>query len=399
MTTCAPNERWIFTKITVSLSAVNWGRAPFVPRMRGQKGTSMRKTRAAWTFGAAFAAVMTVGQSASAQMPGALDECLELAGEPTAEAPVSRDAGSAFFSAMAKARPHCEAALIGPEQDGRVLFHMAVIMQREGFHTYALRAFNMAASTGIAPAYTKVGDYYNFGIGGIRENHRRAVENYQKAAETGDAPAKATLAIMHQIGRGVPQDFDKMFSLLEETAADGYHFSQLRLAELYMSPDAVSPALARQLDLPDPLKATEFYELAAAQGNSVARAELDKAADGEGLFNDPAVRLKLINRGVEQGEPSAINTLGFMHERGDGVDYYPQLAAQLYIQALEAGLPVQELRGLENGRFVRWDNETALEFQVILQNRGLYLGFLDAVVGPGTMGAAAQVAQQAAQAQ
>lgn len=83
----------------------------------------MRKTRAAWTFGAAFAAVMTVGQSASAQMPGALDECLELAGEPTAEAPVSRDAGSAFFSAMAKARPHCEAALIGPEQDGRVLFH------------------------------------------------------------------------------------------------------------------------------------------------------------------------------------------------------------------------------------------------------------------------------------
>ncbi|MEL6991032.1 MAG: hypothetical protein AAGL92_05590, partial [Pseudomonadota bacterium] len=163
--------------------------------------------------------------------------------------------------------------------------------------------------------------------------------------------------------------------------------------------DAVSPTLARQLDLPDPLKATEFYELAAAQGNSVARAELDKAADGEGLFNDPAVRLKLINRGVEQGEPSAINTLGFMHERGDGVDYNPQLAAQLYIQALEAGLPVQELRGLENGRFVRWDNETALEFQVILQNRGLYLGFLDAVVGPGTMGAAAQVAQQAAQAQ
>ena len=346
-------------------------------------------------YGVACAAMMSMGQSAQAQMPGALEECLKLAGTPTAEAPVSRDAGSATFSALAKARPHCEAALIGPEQDPQVLFHMAVIMQREGFHTYALRAFNMAASAGVTPAYTKVGDYYNFGIGGIRENHRRAVENYAKAAEAGDLPAKATLAIMHQIGRGVPQDFDKMFALLEETADAGYHFSQLRLAELYMSPDAVSPALAEKLDLPDPVKATEFYELAAAQGNSTARTELDKFADGEGLFDDPAVRLKLINRGVEKGEASAINTLGFMHERGDGVEYDPQRAAQLYIQALEAGLPIQEMRGLVNGRFARWDRETALEFQVILQNRGLYLGFLDAVVGPGTMAAAAQVAQQA----
>lgn len=349
--------------------------------------------------GAGFTVAMTVTGGASAQMPGALEECLKLAGEPTAEAPVSRDAGSATFSSLAKARPHCEAALIGPEQDGRVLFHMAVIMQREGFHTYALRAFNMAASNGVTAAYTKVGDYYNFGIGGIRENHRRAVENYMKAAEAGDLPAKATLAIMHQIGRGVPQDFDTMFALLEETADAGYHFSQLRLAELYMSPDAVSPALAQKLDLPDPVKATEFYELAAAQGNSTAQAELEKFADGEGLFDDPAVRLKLINRGVERGEAAAINTLGFMHERGDGVEYDPKRAANLYIRALEAGLPVQDIRGLVNGRFTRWDQETALEFQVILQNRGLYLGFLDAVVGPGTMAAAAQVAQQAQQAE
>ncbi|MEM8538360.1 MAG: hypothetical protein AAGF56_10935, partial [Pseudomonadota bacterium] len=71
-------------------------------------------------IGAAGLAVsVTVAGTASAQMPGALEECLKLAGEPTAEAPVSRDAGSATFSALAKARPHCEAALIGPEQDAR----------------------------------------------------------------------------------------------------------------------------------------------------------------------------------------------------------------------------------------------------------------------------------------
>ncbi len=350
-------------------------------------------TRSA-TLGLVCAGTMMLGQGALAQMPGALEECRKLAGEPTAEAPVSRDAASAYFSALAKARAHCEAALITPEQDGEVLFHMAAIMQREGFHQYALRAFNMAASKGVIPAYTKVGDYYNFGIGGIRENHKLAVQNYTTASEAGDLPAKATLAIMHQIGRGVPQDFDKMLSLLKESADGGYHFSQLRLAELYMSPESVPEVLATKLDLPDPLKATEFYELAAAQGNTTARAELDKAADGEGLFNDPAVRLKLIKRGVERGEAAAINALGFMHERGDGVEYDPKRAAELYIEALETGdLPIQEMRGTVDGRFVRWDQETALEFQVILQDRGLYLGFLDAVVGPGTMAAAARVAQ------
>jgi hypothetical protein len=41
-----------------------------------------------------------------------------------------------------------------------------------------------------------------------------------------------------------------------------------------------------------------------------------------------------------------------------------------------------------------WDRETALAFQRILQERGLYLGALDAQVGPGTLGAARALAQQ-----
>ena len=117
-----------------------------------------------------------------------------------------------------------------------------------------------------------------------------------------DAPAKATLAIMHQLGRGVPQDFDKVLTLLTESAEAGYHFAQLRLAEFYLTPEAVPAEMAQRLDLPDPIKASEFYELAAAQGNAKARAEVEKIANGGGIFNDPAVRLKLIQRGVERGE-------------------------------------------------------------------------------------------------
>jgi len=61
---------------------------------------------------------------------------------------------------------------------------------------------------------------------------------------------------------------------------------------------------------------------------------------------------------------------------------------------LETGdLPVEDMRGQIGGRWVRWDRETALAFQSILRARGLYLGALDAQVGPGTMAAARRLAR------
>ena len=46
-------------------------------------------------------------------------------------------------------------------------------------------------------------------------------------------------------------------------------------------------------------------------------------------------------------------------------------------EALETGdLPVQDLRGKINGYPARWDRETALNFQTILRERGLYRGAL-----------------------
>ena len=62
-----------------------------------------------------------------------------------------------------------------------------------------------------------------------------------------------------------------------------------------------------------------------------------------------------------------------MHERGDGLAYNPQKAAQYYIAAIETGgLDVTKLRGRVNGYTPYWDRQTALEFQRILQERGLY---------------------------
>lgn len=350
--------------------------------------------------GAFCAAVSLVSAMASAgpgiaQSSGAVAACRQIAGAPDAGAPVSREALASYFSTLAKARPHCEVAVIGPNPDPEALFHLAVVMQREGAHERALEVFTLAGEAGVAAAHTKLGDYYNFGIGPVRQDQQRAVEEYRRAMEGGDMVATSTMAIMYQLGRGVPQDFDKMIELLKASAEAGYHFSQFRLAELYLKADGIPQSLARKLDLPDPIKAAEYYEMAAKQGSQEARVALEKLMDNDGMFEDPAVRVKWLLHAAENGNAEALNKLGLMYEHGDGVEYDPARAAAYYIEALETGdLPVSRLRVGANGYAPRWDRETALEFQILLQERGLYNGALDAIVGPGTMGAARKLTQR-----
>ena len=342
----------------------------------------------------AVGAGLVVGAGPARAAPAA-ETCRDIAGPPDAGAPVSRDALTTRFSRLGRARPHCEAAVIGPDPDPAALFHLAVIMQREGVHERALEVFAKAAGAGVAAAYTKLGDYYNFGIGPVRQDVRRAVAEYRKAVAEGDAPAQSTLAVMYQIGRGVPQDLEKALDLLRQSAAAGYHFAQFRLAELYLSPRAMPEDLARRFGLPDPVKAVELYRQAADQGSADASAALARLLEGDGAFDDPEARAKWLRHAAGQGNARAMNALGFMYEQGEGVPHDPKRAAELYIKALETGdLPVDRLRGRVNGRVPRWDRETALEFQIILQERGLYTGALDAIVGRGTLGAAARLARQ-----
>jgi TPR repeat protein len=340
--------------------------------------------------------MLWAGQGTAATASGAAAVCHGIAGAPEAGAPVSRAAMTARFQTLGRARAHCEAAVIGPDPDSAALFHLAVIMQREGVHERARVLFAMAAKAGVAAAHTKLGDYHNFGIGPVREDHSRAVDHYRRAAEAGDAAAQSTLAIMYRLGRGVPRDFDRMFDLLTASAGAGYHVAQVRLADLYMNAQDVPVRLAQEHGLPDPVKAAELYRKAADQGSAEAGAALTSLIGGgaDDAFDDPATRVAWLRHAAAQGDARAINALGFLHERGEGVTYDPERAAELYVEALETGdLPADELRGQIDGRWVRWDRDTALAFQSILRERGLYRGALDAQVGRGTMAAARRLAR------
>ena len=325
----------------------------------------------------------------------ALARCVAIAGAPDAGAPVSRAAMGVYLDALQRARPFCATAAQADPPPPAALFNLAAAQQRAGDHDRAIENFEAAAAAGLAAARSKLGDYYNFGIGPVEEDHARAVAAYRDAAEAGDLPAKATLALMYRFGRGVTQDHARMLDLLQQAAEGGYHFAQLRLAELYLDPKGIGRDDAAALGLPDPPLAADYYARAAGQGSVTAMLKLSAlyADDAGGIAANPARHARWIERAAATGVPRARAALGLLLEQRRGIARDPDRAAELYAEALESGeVPFGKLRAVGGARAPRWDRDTAMAFQRILRARGLYRGAIDGVVGPGTAAAARALA-------
>jgi TPR repeat protein len=321
----------------------------------------------------------------------ALARCVAIAGAPDAGAPVSRAAMGVYLDALARARPYCETAARADPPPPPALFNLASAQQRAGDHARAVDNFEAAAAAGLAAARSKLGDYYNFGIGPVEEDHARAVAEYRAAAKAGDLPAMATLALMHRFARGVPQDHARMLELLKQAADGGYHFAQLRLAELYLDPKGIGRDDAAALGLPDPSLAVEYYARAAGQGSVTAMLKLAAlyADDADGIPADAARYARWVERAAQTGAPRAKAALGVLLEQGRGMARDPERAARLYVEALQSGdVPFGKLRQVGGARAPSWDRATAIAFQQILRERGHYRGAIDGIVGPGTAAAA-----------
>ena len=327
----------------------------------------------------------------------ALERCIAVAGAPSAEEPISEAAQRALFRALAEARGDCvEAARDLPEAGG-ALFHLGTIAQATGEHRQAVRFYERAAEAGVGAALTRLGDYHNFGIRPVREDVARAVEFYEEAVAAGDPAAATTLAMMHRLGRGVPRDPERMMALMQQGAEAGYHFAQYRLAQTYLSGEGVPDDAQADLGLPDPVAAIPYLAGAARAGNDEAARDLAQlyATGAPGLNPNPARRFRWTGFLADKGDAPAMALRAFFFEQGIGTERDPERAAAEYVRALETGgVDPATMRGTVNGVVPPWDTETALAFQRILHERGLYLGALDAQVGPGTLGAARALSPQ-----
>lgn len=321
----------------------------------------------------------------------ALDQCLELAGPPNSGVPENPGLLAASLQALQQAQPFCQTAIDGGAESAEAWFHLGVAAQHAGQHEAAQAHFTAAADQGLAAAETKLGDYQLFGIGPVKPDADLALARYITAADQGDLGAMTTLAFMYRLGRGVPRDIGEMVRLMQKAADGGYHFAQYRLAQTYLSGDGVPGGADETLGIPDATKAAALLGAAAEQGN--VRAALDLATlygdDGNGIGADLPRHAMWITQAAETQMPAALNALGFLYEKGRGVEANPERAAELYVQVMESGqVKFSDLRGRINGRATPWDRATAMAFQVILKDRGLYRGAIDGVVGAQTTAAA-----------
>ena len=321
--------------------------------------------------------------------------CMAAAGPASAGVPVSQSAQRAIFDRLRTALPLCEEAVAAAPEAGGPLFHMATVAQARGDHRAAFALYERAAAAGVGAAQTRLGDYYNFGIGPIRSDVARAVEHYRAAVAAGDPAGMATLAFMHRLGRGVPRDTAEMLRLFRTAADAGYHFAQLNLAQVYLTGEGVPGGADDALGIPDPRAAVPLFAAAARSGNmDAARALTRLYAEGaEGVPANPASRLRWTRLMAEAGLPDAVAALAYLQEQGIGTGADPVAAAQGYIAALETGeVAADDLRAAAGPRPPAWERDTAIAFQLILQERGFYSGAIDGIVGRGTLGGAQALA-------
>lgn len=341
--------------------------------------------------------VLIAAGAAFAQPSDAADpaRCVELAGAPDAGVPPAPQAFETQMEELARARPHCAAAVEADPDDGAALFHLAHAFERDGDHAQAVGLYRRAAAAGVVAAETRLGDYFNFGLGPVAEDHAKAVEHYDRAARQGDLAGKTTLAFMHMYGRGVPRDAEKTIALMSEAAKAGYHYAQYRLAQILQTGEGVPQDMARAQGIPDLPGAEGLYRAAAEQDNVSAQLALASLyATGEGAVSqNPEAQARWTRRAAETGLPKAQAALGLLYEQGRGVERSPERAAELYVAALKSGrLDLAGLRAAGSAAATNWDRETAMAFQRLLRERGLYQGSIDGIVGPGTSAAAAQLA-------
>lgn len=151
----------------------------------------------------------------------------------------------------------------------------------------ALKWFSAASDQGYAEAQNNLGWMYYKGLG-IKQNHARAVELFVQASDQGYVQSYYRLGVMYMDGLGVKQDFSKGAKLIKK-AADHDHLEGIRhVGFLY------EQGLGLKKDLQ---KAKQYYAVAAARGNRLAKDRLDELNNpGRPRMSEPLDPFKLIPR-------------------------------------------------------------------------------------------------------
>ena len=106
----------------------------------------------------------------------------------------------------------------------------------------AVKWLQKAADAGIPMGREELANLY--GSKGI-ENHSKSLEYFNKAAQEGNPTAEFDLALMYDLGRGVPRNYEEAMKWYEKAANQGYAPAMTNIGILYYNQEGVKRDLVQ----------------------------------------------------------------------------------------------------------------------------------------------------------
>lgn len=356
-------------------------------------------------------ALTSAGQSAVALGGSDIEQCYELAGEPSLRPGFL---GKLFPQIdYGRAIPVCEAALSANPSDNMVrnmlgrahdaarnfpkarefyqkasdegnLYAMTNLAWYSIYGTdgpvdmaKGIRMFEQAANAGNPYAQASLGWLYREGYNGTRKDYDEAIKWYRKAAEQGYANAQATMGWFYREGLGTARDHKVSLDWYLKGAEGGDVNAMSSLGYAYQSGLGIAVDFA---------EAYKWYEKAAALGDYYSMASLGWLYDaGNGVKQDYVAARNWYEKAANGGNTYAMGNLSRLYDQGLGTRANAREAARWAAASVEGGdeAKLQELKGAP----ASFTPQFRKEFQQILKQRGYYSGPIDGDFGISTQNA------------
>jgi TPR repeat protein len=219
--------------------------------------------------------------------------------------------------------------------DYKAMLAMARVVQGPERADDGIALARQSIDAGSALGNYVLGVMYNYHLN-LTTDLNKAASYYKEAYRLGSADAAGRLCYMaedHGLTLPYLATSSEIYDLCAASSDKGSAIGQAMMGYIYEQGDFGKDN--------DHIKAAEFYEKSAAQGNPFAKVQLGSVLiRGNGIKHDPDRAATLFEEAKSLGHPAAMRWLAIAHELGIGVAVDIPRAGQLYYEAIDRGDPV-----------------------------------------------------------
>ncbi len=197
-------------------------------------------------------------------------------------------------------------------------------------HSYSsLAELKSEAESGNADAQVSLGRLYFYGQEGVKEDAKKGVQWFKKAAEQGDGLGQYYFGVGYYYGKGIKQSYDDAFMWLMKSAKNNVLAAQYDLGQMYFNGESVSK---------NPNQAFNWFQSAAMGGHLNAKVMIGYMYEyGIGVKQSYKDALKWYQEASKEGHERATFYIASMYLDGRGVKEDFDKGFSLLKESAEAG--------------------------------------------------------------